>query len=137
VIILAWELYCFTTRRGANIIREWLVDNRVTKAQIARFQERIDAFEQGGPDLVPGFITETPVGKDIYKVKIKATGPGWVQLRPFGCYGPFADREFTLLHGWIERNSQKVPNDEIQLAREKQSVLKLDRNRRIRERLAG
>jgi len=54
-----------------NAIREWLKEERVPLAQIGTFQDKIDTLEESGPEMVPGFITETPVVDGIYKMKIK------------------------------------------------------------------
>jgi len=44
---------------------------RVPKDQVAAFQDKIDTLELSGPEMVPGFITETPVARDVYKMKVK------------------------------------------------------------------
>jgi hypothetical protein len=66
-----WQVFCFVTHRGENVIHEWLKKEKVQRTQIAIFQAKLDTFEQGGPDLSPGLISSGPVGKGIYKMKIK------------------------------------------------------------------
>src|ERR1700686_3814057 len=106
-----WRVYFYLAGlRRDNAIKVWLRDESVSSAQIATFQEKIDTLEQSGPDMVPGFISETPVAKDIYKMKIKGN-KGMKQLRPMCCRGPFGPNEFTILFGAIERDNKLVPTD--------------------------
>lgn len=130
---LRWRVYCFLSQRGANVIREWLDEERVSLEQRADFQLKITLLENGGPDTVPGFITETPVARDIYKAKIKGN-KGRVQLRPMLCKGPVVlDREFTFLCGAIERDGTLVPKNCKQKAQENRRILLSDSNRRRHE----
>src|SRR5437667_3102663 len=76
-----WQVFCFITHRGENIICEWLKKEKVPRTQVAMFQAKLDTFERGGPDLSPGLISSGPVGKDIFKMKIKGH-KGHMQLRP-------------------------------------------------------
>jgi len=67
-----WKVYFYLEgMRRDNCIRAWLDSERVSVAQIAAFQDKIDTLELSGPEMVPGFITEKPVARDIYKMKIK------------------------------------------------------------------
>ncbi len=130
-----WLVYCFITGRGANIIREWLDSERVTAAQRGNFQAKLDSLERGGPDLNPGLISETPIAKDIYKMKIKGN-KGQVQLRPMVCKGPFVlDSEYTLLCGAIERDNKLNPHDATTRAQDNRATLIADHHRRRRERI--
>ncbi|MGD0546558.1 MAG: hypothetical protein ABR991_01870 [Terracidiphilus sp.] len=116
--------------RGENVIREWLQREKVPTAQQADFQLKIQLLESGGPDSVPGFITETPVAKDIYKAKIKGN-KGWMQLRPLLCKGPWImDSEYTFLLGAIEKDRVLIPKDCKERAQENRRILLADRNRR-------
>jgi hypothetical protein len=123
-------------QRRENIIRAWLQDERVSVAQITAFQEKIDTLEESGPEMVPGFITETPVGKDIYKMKIKGN-KGMKQLRPMCCRGPFGANEYTILFGAVEKDKVLVPKDAIDRAQANLVELKADPSRRMRERLVS
>jgi hypothetical protein len=129
-----WQVFCFLTHRGENIIREWLRKERIPRTQIAVFQAKLDTFERGGPDLSPGLIFG-PVAKDIYKMKIKGH-KGHVQLRPMLCYGPFGNSEITLLIGAIEKGFKLVPTACITDAQENRKVLLADRGRRRHEPVA-
>lgn len=129
-----WPIYCFVTHRNENIIREWLRAEKVPKTQIAIFQAKIDSYERGGPDLNPGLISDGPVAKNIYKMKIKGH-KGHVQLRPMVCYGPFRDGEVTLLLGAIEKDSKLRPENCKQQAQDNREILIADRRRRRRERI--
>lgn len=130
-----WPVYCFITHRNENIIVRWLEDERVPKAQIATLQAKIDAYEQGGPDLNPGFISG-PVAKDIYKIKIKGH-KGHVQLRPMVCYGPHDPDEVTLLSGAIEKDFKLIPDTCKVDAQENRRIVLANRGRRRRERIDG
>jgi len=102
--------------------------------QIAAFQDKIDTLEQSGPEMVPGFISETPVARDIYKMKIKGN-KGMKQLRPMCCRGPFGPNEYTILIGAVERDGKLVPDDVKKRAQEHLEMLKMDPTRRCSERL--
>jgi hypothetical protein len=130
-----WVVYFYLAgQRRDNAIRAWLQDERVSAAQIAVFQEKIDTLEESGPELVPGFISETPVAKDIYKMKIKGN-KGMKQLRPLCCRGPFGPSEYTILTGAIEKDRVLVPKDAKDRAQDNLSELKADPSRRVHERL--
>lgn len=133
ILSTKWQVYFFLTHRGENVIREWLSRERIQNTQIANFQAKIDAFEQGGPDLSPGLIVG-PVAKKIYKMKIKGN-KGHVQLRPMLCYGPFGTTEVTLLLGVIEKDFKLRPDDWKRLAQDNREILIANPLRRIRERL--
>jgi hypothetical protein len=129
---LPWRIYCFLSERGANLIREWLDEERISSSQRATFQAKIDIFERAGPDMSPGFITTTPIAADIYKMKVK----GQVQLRPMACKGPVdLDREYTILLGWIERDNRRVPNEVKAKAQQNRVILLSNPNRRRHERI--
>ncbi len=129
-----WPIYCFLTHRWENIIKAWLESEKITRTQIAYFQAKIDAYENGGPDLNPGLI-EGPVAKKIYKMKIKGN-KGHVQLRPMVCYGPVADAEVTLLFGAIEKDFKLRPENCKDQAQTNRETLIADPRRRRRERIA-
>jgi len=134
VIPFPWRVYFFLDGRQENVIARWLSKERVPKGQIANFQAKLDTLERGGPDASPGLIVG-PLAKDIFKMKIKGN-KGWVQLRPMVCYGPFNDHELTLLVGAIERDSKLDPRNAVERAHENLTILRADRQRRRRERLA-
>jgi hypothetical protein len=128
-----WSVYCFVSPRGENVIRDWLKREKVPAAQQADFQMKIQLLENGGPHYVPGFITETPVAKDVYKAKIKGN-KGWMQLRPLLCKGPWImDREFTFLIGAIEKDRVLLPKDCKERAQENRRILLADQSRRRHE----
>jgi hypothetical protein len=128
-----WPIYSFITHRTENVIREWLKDEKVPRTQVAIFQAKIDAYEQGGPDLNPGLI-EGPVSKNIYKMKIKGH-KGHMQLRPMVCYGPFENGEVTMLLGAIEKDFKLRPGNCKMQAQENREILIQNRMRRRRERI--
>lgn len=130
-----WKVYFYLEgQRRDNSVRVWLEQERVSIAQIASFQDKIDTLEERGPEMVPGFISETPVAKDIYKMKIKGN-KGMKQLRPLCCRGPFGPNEYTVLFGAVEKDNKLVPKDAKIRAQENLKALKADRSRRIYERL--
>jgi len=131
-----WKVYFFLRgERRENVIKAWLKDESVPDAQIAVFQEKIDTLERSGPEMVPGFISETPVGKEIYKMKVKGN-KGWKQLRPMCCRGPFEQQnEYTVLVGAVEKDWKLIPSNAKERAQANLIELKADRTRRRRERL--
>jgi hypothetical protein len=130
-----WKVYFYLEgMRRDNCIRAWLESERVSIAQIAAFQDKIDTLEVSGPQMVPGFISETPVAKDIYKMKIKGN-KGMKQLRPMCCRGPFGPSEFTILFGAVERDGKLIPGDAKERAQKNLMALKADPTRRVNERL--
>src|SRR5438067_2224994 len=130
-----WQVYFYLTGlRRDNAIKAWLKDEAVSIAQIAAFQDKIDTLEKSGPDMVPGFISETPVAKDIYKMKIKGN-KGMKQLRPMCCRGPFGPKEYTVLAGAIEKDRKLIPADAVERAQRNRKELVTDPTRRVHERL--
>jgi hypothetical protein len=131
-----WRVYFYLEGiRRDNAIRQWLEDERVSVSQIASFQDKIDTLEESGPEMVPGFISDTPVAKDIYKMKIKGN-KGMKQLRPMCCRGPFGPHEYTILFGSVEKDNQLIPKDAKKRAQQNLTELKADPTRRVHERLA-
>jgi len=131
-----WKVYFYLEGlRRNNVIRDWLEEERVPVAQIAAFQDKIDTLEERGPEMVPGFISDTPVAKDIYKMKIKGN-KGMKQLRPMCCRGPFGPREYTILCGAVEKDNRLIPVDAKKRAQDNLKVLRADATRRVHERLA-
>jgi hypothetical protein len=130
-----WRIYCYLEGlRRDNAIREWLKQEHVSPTQIAMFQDKIDTLEESGPEMVPGFITETPVVGGIYKMKIKGN-KGMKQLRPMCCRGPFGPNEYTILVGAVEKDGKLVPHDVKKRAQERLKLLRADPTRRCNERL--
>lgn len=130
-----WKVYFYLEgARCDHAIRKWLEDERISITQIAAFQDKIDTLERSGPEMVPGFITETPVAKDIYKMKIKGN-KGMKQLRPMCCRGPFGPNEYTILVGAIEKDGKLLPGDVKKRAQDNLKALKANPSRRTDERL--
>lgn len=137
IILPKWKVYCFISTRGFNVIREWLEEEKVGSAQRAAFQSKLDLLESGGPEAVPGFISDTPVAHHIYKAKIKGN-KGWVQLRPMLCRGPILmDREFTLLCGTVEKDGDLRPKDWKDKAQDHREIVIADSKRRRHEGIIG
>jgi len=132
-----WKVYFYVEGlRRDHSIRKWLESEGVPAAQIAAFQDKIDTLEESGPEMVPGFITETPVAKDIYKMKIKGN-KGMKQLRPMCCRGPFGPNEYTILVGAIEKDGKLIPGDAKKRAQDNLNNLRVDPSRRTNERLTA
>lgn len=130
-----WKVYLYLAGlRRDNAIKVWLKDEAVSVAQTAAFQDKIDTLEKSGPDMVPGFISETPVAANIYKMKIKGN-KGMKQLRPMCCRGPFGPNEYTILMGAVEKDRKLIPADAKERAQDNRKELIADRSRRVRERL--
>ena len=131
-----WRVYFYLGgRRRENVVKAWLRDEAISMAQIAAFQDKIDTLEASGPDMIPGFISETPVAQDIYKMKIKGN-KGMKQLRPMCCRGPFGPNEYTILIGAVEKDGKLIPADVKARAQQNRRELMTDRSRRVHERLA-
>ena len=130
-----WTVYCYLEGlRRDNTVKTWLKSERVPIPQIAAFQDKIDTLEEQGPDMVPGFISDTPVAKDIFKMKIKGN-KGMKQLRPMCCRGPFGPNEYTILIGAVEKDNKLLPKNAKKRAQENLAELKADPSRRVHERL--
>jgi len=113
-----WKVYFYLAGlRRDNIIRAWLKAEAISIAQVAAFQDKIDTLEKSGPGMVPGFISDTPVANNIYKMKIKGN-KGMKQLRPMCCRGPFGANEYTILVGAIEKDRKLIPANAKQRAQE-------------------
>jgi hypothetical protein len=127
----AWKVYFYLEGlRRDNTVLKWLERESVSTAQIAAFQDKIDTLEEHGPEMVPGFISETPVARDIYKMKIKGN-KGMKQLRPMCCRGPFGPNEYTILFGAVEKDGQLVPADAKRRAQDNLTELRNDPSRRV------
>src|SRR5579864_856010 len=99
---MAWNLYDFTTERGASLLGEWIQQERLSKRDLGQLALKLDMLALVGPGLPPKLLAG-PIHKHIYKLIIH----GDRMLRPFLCRGPFdMDREFTLLLGAIEANGK-------------------------------
>lgn len=137
ILFPRWRVYCFVSARGYNTIREWLDEEKISSAQRGDFQLKIRLLEGGGMESVPGFITDTPVARNIYKAKIKGN-KGRVQLRPMLCKGPLLmDREFTFLCGAVEKDGELVPKDCRQRAQDNRDIVIADPTRRRHEGVIG
>ena len=133
--MMAWRAWFFIDNRKRNVIVDWLSDEKIPQDQIDMFQSKLDDFERLGPELMAGFISDTPVAPDAFKMKIKGNSRGWKQLRPMCCKGPFGPTEYTLLLGLIERDN-KLPKGWHDKFQERLKVLSADRNRRVHERIS-
>ena len=130
-----WKVYFYLEgNRRENCIKKWLQREGVQLKQIVAFQEKIDTLEAGGPEMVPGFISETPVASDVYKMKIKGN-KGLKQLRPMCCRGPFGPNEYTILCGAVEKDGKLLPPDAKKRAQANLKELRADPTRRVSERL--
>jgi hypothetical protein len=133
--MIKWRVYFYLEGlRRDNAIKSWLDRESVSVAQIAAFQDKIDTLVEAGPEMVPGFISETPVAKGVYKMKIKGN-KGMKQLRPMCCRGPFGPNEYTILIGAIEKDGKLIPKDAKERAQRNLEELRADPTRRIDERL--
>ena len=135
----SWTIYEFKDNRGRSIVRAWLEGERVPKEQVAALRAKLDLLRQGGPNMTPGLIFG-PIKKqngvpkkinDIYKMKFRGN-KGWVQLRPFMCYGPFPDEErvITILLGAVEKDGKLEPVNHLERANENREALLNDPTRR-------
>lgn len=106
-----WTVYEFLDEKHHSTVKSWLELHRVPKQQVAAFRAKLEILSNGGPEMSPGLIfgpikKQNGVPKEItgiYKMKFKGN-KGWVQLRPFMCYGPLDgdERTITILLGAVE-----------------------------------
>src|SRR5258708_3421908 len=90
--------------------------------------QRLILIEEVGPEALPGCIV--PLEDEFYTMNIKAR-PGHMTMNPILCYGPFADREVTLLVGSPTENGILGPVDLLPVARHNLATLKLNWRRRV------
>jgi hypothetical protein len=130
---MAWIIWFRQNSQGRNVIKEWLKEERVPLEQIVKFQAKLDDFVRLGPELMAGFISDTPVAPNVYKMKIRGN-KGAVQLRPMCSRGP-ASNEYTILLGTIEKDRKLHPKDWKNRAKSVLKELQEFPKRRTNERL--
>ncbi len=107
-----WLIYDYVHPTHGNLMRAWR--SGLQKKERAKLDNRIDALELHGTELIPGIVA--PTGEaSILKLKVQ----GQVKLRPMLCEGPGAgERAFTFLLGAKEIAWEYVPAGAPQTAAE-------------------
>ena len=117
---------------GRGVIRTWAQREGISVEQQSAIQLLLDLIESGGPECVPGSIVR--VAGDFWGLNIRRKDH--MLLTPIFCYGPFGENELTLLAGApIERGLLKA-KDVLPVAQHNLEILRVDRRRRRRERIA-
>ncbi len=107
-----WLIYDYLHPVHGNLMREWC--NRLQQKERAKLDNKIDALEMHGRDLIPGIVAPTSIAS-IFKLKVQ----GQVKLRPMLCQGPGAgERAFTFLLGAKEVSWRLVPRSAPETAAE-------------------
>jgi hypothetical protein len=108
--------------RCENLILRWVHDEKLTKQDRAKLNQRLDRLCQLDFRLAVGTkLLAGPIYEHIYKLVIH----GNVMLRPMLCRGPIAPTsEYTLLLGAIERNGKLPKNALKDAAQNRLAVLK-------------
>lgn len=126
-----WRVLCFVDASGSNIVREWLYRERIPAALKGELQGRIDLIEAGGPRVVPGCIEEIKGSSTFCALRVERKGFG--VIRPVFCYGPFGEREMTLLVGVPDKtNGVFKPSNALRLAQQNLAALMSDPSGRKR-----
>ena len=134
-----WTVYEFLDEKHRSTVKAWLERERVPKEQVGALRAKLELLRNGGPEMTPGLIFG-PIKKQngvpkkingIYKMKFRGS-KGWVQLRPFMCYGPFEadERTITILLGALEKDGRLDPSDYLDSANRNREVLLNDPTRR-------
>src|SRR5258708_451356 len=90
--------------------------------------QRLGLLQRVGPHALPGCIL--PIEEELYFLNIRARKDGLI-MTPVLCYGPFGDREITLLAGAPIEKGILGARDVLPIARHNLETLKQDRRRRV------
>ncbi len=122
-----YRLWDFITRRGTNVILEWVKADRLTRRDRAQLNQKLRRLTQEYFALAIGTkLLCGPIYKHIYKLVIH----GDVMLRPMLCRGPIDnEREYTLLLGAVETGG-KLPSGSKERAEENRTTVLQDPGRR-------
>jgi hypothetical protein len=123
-----YALWDFVSARGENVMLRWAEDGKLSKADRARLDQKLDRLAQTEFALAIGTkLLNGPIRKEIYKLIVH----GQVMMRPLLCRGPFQkEMEYTLLIGAIERNWKLRPLTCLEEAAKNRETVIADRNRR-------
>jgi len=121
---MSYNLFDYFNSNNENLIAKWT--KTLQKNDRGKLNAKLDMLALKGTELFPHILTGTPTS-GILKLRVK----GNVQLRPMLCNGPINnDREFTLLIGAVERDSNLVPSEADEKANKIKSIIIKDHNRR-------
>lgn len=114
-----WTIKAFKTDRGENAVKNW-VEEQPKKAQAAiKVRLRYLATQQiwDRPH-----VKKLKGSKHIFEIRVTSIK---VQYRPLGFYGP-NQKEFTLLIGAIEKDSEFKPKTAIKTAESRRELILKD-----------
>lgn len=122
---MSYRLYDYVDKNGKNEFKAWT--QSLQKTDRAKLNAKLDMLSKVGLELLPQVLTGTPT-PSILKLRVQ----GNIQLRPMLCKGPVvADKEFTLLLGAKEVQSNLVPKNADKLADLNKFEIKSDPARRV------
>lgn len=126
-VVLSIKLWDFLSARRENIVLRWVKDDRLTVADRAKLNQKLDRLVQIPFELaVQTKLLAGPIHKHIDKLVVH----GDVMLRPMLCRGPFdTEMEYTLLLGAVETGG-KLPEGSKEKAAQNREILLSDRSRR-------
>jgi hypothetical protein len=116
-----------------DVVTRWLERENISLADKQALWTRLDLLEQLGPEsALPGCIKPlgNEGGQDFYYMDIKA-GKRGPPLQPVFCYGPFAEREITILAGAPIENRILGPRDVLPVAVYNLKLLKQAKRRKV------
>jgi hypothetical protein len=112
-----------------DVVTRWLERENISLADKQALWGRLDLLEKLGPEAaLPGCIKA--LSQDFYYLDIRARKNA-LALQPVFCYGPFAEREITILAGAPIENRILGPRDVLPVAIRNLEILKRDRRRKV------
>jgi hypothetical protein len=120
-------LWDFLDCRSQSVILKWVADDKITKGDRAKLDQKIRRLAQMDYDLaIKTKLLAGPIYKHVYKLVIK----GDVMLRPMLCRGPIDnENEYTFLLGAVE-TQWKLPAGSREKAEGNRKVVLDDPSRR-------
>jgi len=127
-------LWDFCSGRQENLIQRWARDERLTSAERALLNQRLDRLAQlDFEQAIHSNLLNGPIYKERHIYKLKVNGDKI--LRPMLCRGPLEgekERAYTLLIGACEDQGKFIPDKAPQRAEERrQDVLRDPKNKRL------
>ncbi|MBI1786385.1 MAG: hypothetical protein HYR60_02395 [Acidobacteria bacterium] len=126
-------LWDFLNARGDNVILQWVREDRLSKRDRAKLNQKLDRLVQMDFDLaIHTRLLAGPTYGHIYKLRIH----GDVMLRPLLCRGPIdTESEYTLLRGAVERGGRLPDGAQEKAEENRQRVIGDPRSRCLHERI--
>ena len=135
----AWKVWVYAEEDAReSFLRRWINEESISRQILAQFQLYVDLLEGNGPEMVRATngisLLDKKEDLHMFNLKVKGQPP----VNPIFCYGPYGDREITILagapvtiQGGILQAKHMIP-----IASENRKALLQFRGRRRRERIA-